>query len=33
MDAKKEETRERRVREVITRLEQNTGDPTTFLDS
>jgi uncharacterized protein YdeI (YjbR/CyaY-like superfamily) len=33
MDAKKEETRERRVREVISRLEQNTGDPTTFLDS
>ena len=27
MDAKKEETRDRRVREVITRLEQNTGDP------
>jgi uncharacterized protein YdeI (YjbR/CyaY-like superfamily) len=27
MDAKKEETREPRVREVISRLEQNTGDP------
>ncbi len=27
MDAKKEETRDRRVREVISRLEQNTGDP------
>ena len=27
MDAKKEETRNRRVRDVITRLEQNTGDP------
>src|SRR5262245_33206547 len=26
-DAKKEETRDRRVREVISRLEQNTGDP------
>ena len=26
-DAKQEETRERRVREVIARLEQNTGDP------
>ena len=27
VDAKKEETRDRRVREVISRLEQNTGDP------
>jgi uncharacterized protein YdeI (YjbR/CyaY-like superfamily) len=27
MDAKQEETRERRVREAISRLEQNTGDP------
>jgi uncharacterized protein YdeI (YjbR/CyaY-like superfamily) len=27
MDAKQEETRQRRVREVISRLEQNTGDP------
>ena len=27
MDAKKEATRDRRVREVISRLEQNTGDP------
>jgi uncharacterized protein YdeI (YjbR/CyaY-like superfamily) len=27
LDAKREETRERRVREVISRLEQNTGDP------
>ena len=27
MDAKKQETRDRRVREVISRLEQNTGDP------
>jgi uncharacterized protein YdeI (YjbR/CyaY-like superfamily) len=27
MDAKKEETQERRVREVISRLERNTGDP------
>jgi uncharacterized protein YdeI (YjbR/CyaY-like superfamily) len=27
LDAKKEETRERRVREVISRLEHNTGDP------
>ena len=26
-DAKKEETRDRRLREVISRLEQNTGDP------
>lgn len=26
-DAKKEDTRERRIREVISRLEQNTGDP------
>jgi uncharacterized protein YdeI (YjbR/CyaY-like superfamily) len=26
-DAKKEETRDRRVREVVSRLEQNTGDP------
>lgn len=26
-DAKKEETRDRRVRDVISRLEQNTGDP------
>jgi len=26
-DAKKEETRDRRVREAISRLEQNTGDP------
>ncbi|MEP6496225.1 MAG: YdeI/OmpD-associated family protein [bacterium] len=27
LDAKKEQTRERRVREVISRLEQNTRDP------
>jgi uncharacterized protein YdeI (YjbR/CyaY-like superfamily) len=27
MDSKKEETRERRLREAISRLEQNTGDP------
>jgi uncharacterized protein YdeI (YjbR/CyaY-like superfamily) len=27
MDAKKEETREQRLREAVSRLEQNTGDP------